>query len=118
MIKSKHYKSPLGNPVFYVDSKYEMLWEIWSCPRDYIRDVVRQLELVKKWEIEKYDFANGNWTTIVECYSDNQNAVIWYKWDDWEDLELWVPFEEIYNLMKEWDEYIDVWEKKTGKIKG
>jgi hypothetical protein len=50
--------------------------------------------------------------TTVFCTSDNNNAIIFYG----DDELLEVPFEEIYNLMKDWLKYIEEWEKETGEI--
>ena len=99
-------------PYFDTNTRYSMLWEISWIETNYIKKIVQELEEVKSWERERMTFWAGNGMTTVFCTSDNNNAIIFYG----DDELLEVPFEEIYNLMKDWLKYIEEWEKETGEI--
>ncbi|QFR38742.1 hypothetical protein A9Q91_00720 [Candidatus Gracilibacteria bacterium 28_42_T64] len=105
-----------NNPRFETNIEYEMLWELGSCKHKYIREVVSELEKIKKGEIEKYSF--GYDITTIYCYAGKENAVIEYEKIDpvtykGINKRIEIPFENIYSLMKDWRDYIDAWEKET-----
>lgn len=115
MIKYEFYRNEINRPQFWVEDKYDMLWELWSCKHDYIKEIVWELEEIKLWKKENNSF----WyeaTTIIcwrkkwENISKNRCYINYWFWEDKWKIE--IPFDDIYNLMKDWNEYIEEWEKE------
>lgn len=81
---------------------------------EYVREIVNNLWKAKIGELKYYDFwYDLTWVTYEYW---NTNAVIDYGfWADAGTIE--VPFENIYNLLKDWRDYIDAWEEETGLVK-
>lgn len=102
-----------------------------SFTNGYLDKIVQELEEVISWErtgtffwyetsdISVYKKWYNLWT---ECrYPDwydfpDGKVIINYNYND-DQLITDIPIEDILKMMTEWRDYIDVWEKETGKIK-
>lgn len=103
------------------DSVFHMLAYMQSQEKWYIDEILENLKELKNWKIEKYDFWDWEVSTIRSTFVDwKLKSVIHY--DDYDSnknkyvvKKLSIPFEDIFNLIKDWKEYIEKWEKETGK---
>ena len=88
-----------------------------------IKQIVSELEEVKKWERDKVVF----WfeTTMIWSYEKWK----WYYWEKYPNSQVTITYnyaddyivtdleiEDILKMMTEWRDYIDAWEKETGKV--
>lgn len=87
--------------------------------RETVRAIVKELEQVKAWELDKCIF----WfeSTLIEVYKEWLESYSWkafisYEYGD-KVLETDLKIEDILQMMKDWKEYIDTWEKQTGMKK-
>jgi hypothetical protein len=94
---------------------YLLNTDLNSLSNNQIKWAALGLEKIKKWEENSYTF----WyeTVTIMCCGKNHSqypfrVFISYHYNEW---EIEVPFEDIYNLMKDWKEYIEEWEKETWK---
>ena len=92
--------------------------------REYLNEIVQELEEVVAWTRDDCMF----WfeTTTIEVYKkwyknefvNFPNWKVFINYDYWDaTLETDLKAEEILKMMTEWRDYIDAWEKETGKIK-
>jgi hypothetical protein len=91
----------IGTPQFNVGDEYEQLRELGSCEPDYVVEIVSGLEKVLNGETEKYDF--GFEVYNLDC--DKNNCSVLNTFDDWKE-ELNIPTSEIYQLMKDWRDFL------------
>ena len=88
-----------------------------------VRGIIEELEKVKKWNKEYFMF----WyeTTTIWCYQKWK----WYYWGKYPSSEVTITYnyaddyivtelkiEQILKMMIDWGDYIEAWEKETGKI--
>ena len=95
--------------------KYGMLDELVNIKGDYLQEVLTILDKVKNGELDHDAF--GFEATEIHLFNKTgtPTATIFYNY--YQD-ELEVPFEDIYNLMHDWHDYLQKWEaKKTEKTK-
>ena len=98
---------------------------------EYVREIVQELEEVISWIrngtffwYETMDLAvYKKWYNLwKDCkYPDNYNfpdgkVIITYNYNE-DTLITDIKIEEILKMMTEWRDYINAWEKETGKIK-
>ena len=98
--------------------------EIIQLSWEYVREIVQELEEVVAWTRDNCIF----WfeTTLLFCYWKWK----WYYWKLYPNTEVTITYdywdeelitdlkaEEILKMMTEWRDYINAWEKETGKIK-
>lgn len=92
-------------------------------PFKNIKVIIQELENVKNWIIDKSTF--GFETTAVWVYQKWK----WYYWEKYPDSEVTITFnyaddyivtdlkiEDILKMMRDWRDYIEGWEKETGKV--
>lgn len=113
MIEYNFLQDNNWRPYFSTSNKYSMLWQLSWIETWYIKEIVAQLEAIREKERESYDFWSGE-STYIECYAKWDKPYSWKVFIsyDWGKKQLEVPFEDIYNLMKDWKEYIEEWEKE------
>lgn len=90
----------------------------------YVREIVKELEEVKRWVRDAYEF----WfeTTNIWVYQKWK----WYYWNKYPKSEVTITYnyaddyivtkltiKQVLQMMTDWRNYIDEWEKETGKIK-
>jgi hypothetical protein len=102
MLKYKFYKNDLGTPIFHINGDLEALNELGSCNYEYLQEIIMNLTKVKSGEIEQYDFGYEVFT--LECQKEISKIIDTF--DDWKCIAE-VPTQEIYNLMKDWKDYLD-----------
>lgn len=98
--------------------------EIFQLSWDYVDEITQELSKVKSWDAEKYVF----WfeTTMIWCYQKWKG----YYWEKYPESEVTITYnyaddyivtdltvDDILKMMIDWRDYIDEWEKETGKIK-
>lgn len=115
-----------GYPSMGINLEYEMIWELWSCSSKYIREIVSELKEVIKWEKSYYTFWYvATIITVVKKWfispvdgRKHINGLVTISYDYWEGfLETEINIEDLYAMIKDWRDYVDAWEKETGKIK-
>ncbi len=119
-----------------LDKEYKILEHLSWLSWEQVREIVENLEKVKRWEkiLRKEWFFKWKPFKIINDYVDLWVDAVWVYayWPKAEDKALrnkcvieWnysdyykeVPFEEIYTLMKDYLAEIDKWEKRTGMKK-
>ena len=93
---------------------------------EYVREIVRELEEVVAWTRDYCSF----WfeTTFVNVWKKGfKSPIDWKIYDNWfvdisynyweDEIDTDLKAEEILKMMTEWRDYINAWEKETGKIK-
>ncbi len=98
--------------------------EIDSLSQKYVQEIVKNLEEVKKGKRDKEIF--GFETIAIWCYMKWK----WYYGEKYPDTEVTITYDyadayivtslkidDILKMMTDWRDYIDAWEKETGKIK-
>lgn len=115
MIKYSLFRNEINHPKMKIEDKYWMLWEIGSCSHEFIKQKLQELEEVKRWEREYctgigYEMIDITWYWPNDKEYPN-SALIEY---DYCEKSMVVPFDDIYNLMKDLKNYIEVWERETG----
>ena len=112
-------------PYMIIEEYEETLWsdEINQLSWEYIKEIVQELEEVVAWTRDKCVF----WfeTTLIWCYKKGYKSPNWNIYPNWKvaitydywDKELATDLkaEDILKMMKDWRDYIESWEKKTGK---
>jgi hypothetical protein len=98
--------------------------EITQLPWEYIRQIVKDLDEVKKWKKEYFHF----WfeTTMIWCYQKWKS----YYWEIDPDSEVTISYnyaddyvitnlkiDDILKMMTDYRDFVDAWEKRTWKIK-
>ena len=103
-----------------LDKEYEILnslsWLSWT----YIREIVSKMEEVRDWKLDFYNFWPQDSVLVESIWPTFKNKELRNKCvisKSFEDIEIIVPFSEIYNLMKDYLKEIDKWEEKTGREK-
>ena len=135
MIKYKIYITETWYPQIIIEDKYDYdkNWNFTflsteinnlSADKKYLNEVVQELEEVVAWTRDDCIF----WfeTTLIFCYQKWK----WYYWKLYPNTEVTITYdywdeelitdlkvEEILKMMTEWRDYINAWEKETGKIK-
>lgn len=103
-----------------LDDKYKNTYldHLWAMSWEYIRKIVYNLKEVKKWNLEYYWF--GSESIGVDVFAQKVITPKFKPYEWWayyskilEKKMNPVPFEDIYNLMKDYLEVIDEWEKRT-----
>ena len=125
----KRYEWTDGEQPYIYIEEYNDNWVILSDNIDslsweYVREIVQELEEVVAWTRDNCIF----WfeTTLLFCYWKWK----WYYWKLYPNTEVTITYdywdeelitdlkaEEILKMMTEWRDYINAWEKETGKIK-
>ena len=94
-----------------------MLNDVW-CNLDYASEIVQSIKQVQAGTLDKYDFWWDVTWVFVEKWKSTAR-VAYDQYDFWTNTyvekELEIPIEDIYNLMKDWKEYIEKWENMTWK---
>ncbi len=109
-----------SRPYVVVDMKE--IWYFWdeinNLSWNDLRDIVDRLERVKLWTKNDCLF----WWELcdINCRrkAEGEEYIPWkitcklyYDYFDHKSMD--IDFEDIYNLMKDWKEYIEKWEKET-----
>jgi hypothetical protein len=117
VIKYNIGKNKWGYPSMGIDEKYWMLHEFGSIRGSYLNEVIQEMENVRDGKRESYSF--GFEATGVDVYKvgDKPYSGKTFINYDYGEREMEVPFEDIYNLMKDWREYLNKWEEETGRKK-
>lgn len=103
-----------------IDKKYKILDSLWRLSWDYIREIVKKMEEVRDGKLDFYNFWPEDSVLVESIWPTFKNKNLRNKCvvsNSFENLEIIVPFSEIYNLMKDYLKEIDKWEKKTGMKK-
>lgn len=129
MINYKIITTETWYPQIIVEKKYDENWIILSdnlCALFWedVRNIVDEINEVKVWKREKIIF--GFETTMIWCYQKWK----WYYWEKYPESEVTITYnyaddyivtdltvEDILKMMIDWRDYIDTWEKETGKVK-
>lgn len=90
----------------FLSEELNNLW--WS----YFDTVISELEMIKKWELDGINF--GYETVDVSC-----GYLLWHPRElkciidyDYGADSLEVPFDDIYNMLRDWRDFYNAWEKQ------
>ena len=97
--------------------------ELMQLSWEYIKEIVQELEEVIAWTRDDcmFWFETTNIVVLKKgCVTPNgqiyPNWLVYIIYDYWEkELDTDIPIEDILKMMKDWRDYIESWEKKTGK---
>ena len=135
MIKYNLLRSEHWYPQIIFEDKYEYDNKTWKRTNlcnaittiswKEIREIIQELEEVVAWTRDDCMFwFETTFISVVKKWFIAPNWKIFPNWDvsiayDYWDstLETDLKPEEILKMMTEWRDYIDAWEKETGKIK-
>jgi len=134
MIKYNLLRSEHWYPQIIFEDKYEYDNKTWKRTNlcnaittiswKEIREIIQELEEVVAWTRDDCMF----WfeTTFIQVYKKwiknefvnfpNWKVFILYNYLE-DEIETDLKPEEILKMMRDWRDYIDAWEKETGKIK-
>ncbi|PIE84926.1 hypothetical protein CSA08_04670 [Candidatus Gracilibacteria bacterium] len=106
--------------LFILDKEYKILDSLGRLSGEQVREIVENLEKLKRGELDYYDFGAEDSVFVDVGGKDCKNE--YYRGKTiiskaFSDYEKEIPFEEIYTLMKDYLAEIDKWEKKTGMKK-
>ena len=110
MINYKFYLNEFGRPNFGVEEKYYQLWELASCEFSYLQKIVDQLSELLENKISHYDF--GFEVYNFDCTKDECKVL--NTFEGWK-VECVIPTQEIYQLLKDWRDYLINFEKTKGQ---
>ncbi|HEY8934783.1 MAG TPA: hypothetical protein VIM65_06160 [Cyclobacteriaceae bacterium] len=106
MIKYKFDLNEFGRPNFGVEEKYFQLWELASCDFSYLIQIVDRLGELLKNQIPHYDF--GFEVYNFDCNKDECKVL--NTFEGWR-VECVLSTEEIYQLLRDWRDYLIDFEK-------
>lgn len=138
MIKSINYSfsQSENNPYIIID--IEWIWkekdysdpyllntELNQLTWEYVRQIVKELEEVKEWKKDMISFWFETTSIIVlkkwyiDAYWKNYpKGLVYITYNYWDnELDTNLTIEDILTMMTKWRDYINKWEKETGKIK-
>lgn len=104
---------------------YLLNTELSQLDSEYIRQIVEQLEKVQSWEQDMVEF--GFETTLITVvkkwykapngnfYPDGNVYISYSYGESWVETNL--KIDDILEMMTDYRDYVDAWEKETGKIK-
>ncbi len=98
--------------------------ELLQLPSYYIREIVDELNDVKNWKKEYYDF----WfeTTFINVFRKwYKNDIVFFPdgkvsidYNYWKsELKTDLKIDDILKMMTDYRDFVDAWEKETGKVK-
>jgi len=111
MIDYKFELNEFGRPNFGVDEKYHQLWELASCDFSYLQKIVGQLSEVLENKVSHYDF--GFEVYNFDCTKDECKVL--NTFEGWR-IEHVVPTEDIYQLLRDWMNYLIQFNEKSDNI--
>lgn len=120
------------NIIFGKKYEYDNNTQDWTCLSEeitniswkYLEIIVQELKEVVAWTREKCIFwfeTSGFWVYqkwkwyYGKLYPNSEVTITYDYWD--KELITDLKAQEILKMMTEWREYINAWEKETGKIK-
>jgi hypothetical protein len=93
------------SPLLHIENQERygdyFLTEISNLRFQYLEEIVPSLEKVINGEVEQYDF--GYEVYFIECRKDVSQVIDTY--DGWRSIAE-IPTEEIYELMRDWRDYL------------
>lgn len=108
MLKYEFYRNEIGTPQFSIKGELEGLNELGSCNNNYLNEIVTSLEHVLNGQLAKYEFGYEVYT--IECSKDISCVIDTFN--EWKTIAE-VSTIEIYNLMRDWRDYIIEWESEN-----
>lgn len=107
-----------ARPFYDISDDMFMLSEFHSFTFEYIEQIVSSLKQVQDGILEAYNF----WWDVTWVFVEKWKSTARVAYDQYDSVtntylekELEIPIEDIYNLMKDWKEYIEKWENETWK---
>ena len=93
----------MGAPtVSFVDT----WWFLWDMLKVDSCLVLQNLDLIKQWKLDKYEFG---YDITIYIYENNRSYI--WRVDTWDEID--VDFMDVYDLMKDWKNYLDACEKEN-----